>query len=235
MRDEEFALGGVESYHQLGLPFGDEAPQGISFLRHGARRYTERQGLTPYDPSGLSELQADPQFQTKVADKYLGAPVGGHRVQQAFSAFRDETNQQYDYLTKPRTQGGLGVTVEAVDKDPYASHMDMVNDLHNNRRLKVLSTESTGGHPFLSNEENDRFRAVHDAFGHGATGRSFSRHGEEAAFHSHAQMYSSRARPAMAAETRGQNSVFNFRYYGSQFPEQKMALLPDWASGSRIK
>jgi hypothetical protein len=93
-----------------------------------------------------------------------------------------------------------------------------------------LSTEATGPHHIFSDQENDRFRAVHDVFGHAATGRGFSRHGEEAAFLSHRQMFSKRALPALASETRGQNSYLNYGPGG--FPEQetKPIGLPPFAS-----
>jgi hypothetical protein len=88
----------------------------------------------------------------------------------------------------------------------------------------VLSTKTTGGHPFFSDDENDMFRAVHDVFGHAGTGRGFDRHGEEAAYQSHASMYSPLARMALATETRGQNAALITG--GGQFAEQKVALLP---------
>ncbi len=91
--------------------------------------------------------------------------------------------------------------------------------------LKVLSTESTGAHPLFSNAQNDKFRAVHDYFGHAATGRGFGQDGEEAAWVHHSQMFTEKARGALTTETRGQNSFFNNR--GKQFADQKVALLPE--------
>ena len=128
-------------------------------------------------------------------------------------------------MTRPKTKGGLGVTVEVTKEDPYAKAADMMKDA-NQGRFKVFSTASTGEHPFFSNDENDMFRAVHDYFGHAATGRGFDPHGEEAAFRSHFAMFSPRARPAMATETRGQNSVLNYGDKKGAFPEQKVATLP---------
>lgn len=233
-RDAHFEMGHVESKpEQLSFALGQ--PQtGVSFLRHGARRFAARRGAS-YSSEGLEGVQSDPEFQTRVAQAYESAPVNTHRVKKAYRAFADETRQQYDYLTRPRHQGGLGVLVEVSDEDPYKHHDEMAGDIMANRRLKVLSSASTGGHPFLSQEENNMFRAVHDAFGHAAIGRSFSRHGEEAAYHSHRQMYSPTAQRALASETRGQNSSFIYRNYGRKFPEQKLVDLPDWATRSRIR
>ena len=98
-----------------------------------------------------------------------------------------------------------------------------------------MATESTGGHHFFTNEENDKFRAVHDTFGHAAIGRGFSRHGEEAAFLSHRQMFPPEAHAALTSETRGQNSFLNYGPTGD-FPDQspgtKLIGLPSWASAT---
>lgn len=233
-RSDLFELGHVESKpEQLSFALG-QPPAGVSFLRHGARRFAARQGAS-YSSEGLEDIQSDPQFQTRVAQAYENAPTDTHRVKKAYRAFADETRAQYDYLTRPRWGGGLGVSVEVSEADPYKTPDEMQADIKSNRRLRVLSSASTGGHPFLSDEENDMFRAVHDAFGHAAIGRSFSRHGEEAAYHSHRQMYTPDAQRALASETRGQNSSFIYRYYGRQFPEQRLVDLPDWATRSRIR
>ena len=98
-----------------------------------------------------------------------------------------------------------------------------MDDVNNRRTLKVLGTRVTGGHPFFSDDENDMFRAVHDFFGHAATGRSFDRHGEQAAYLAHSQMFSPAARPALTTETKGQNSSL---ILNGHFPDQKLAVLP---------
>jgi hypothetical protein len=89
-------------------------------------------------------------------------------------------------------------------------------------------------HPLLSAEENDMFRAVHDFFGHAASGRGVAQNGEEAAWVSHSQMFSTEARKAMTTETRGQNSWSNTEGFGvdpitkeQRFAQQKVGFLPD--------
>lgn len=236
MRDPHFVHGALEHHppEQLAFHF-PERTQGVSFLRGGAMRYAARRGMQ-WSGEGLSDLQSDPQFQTKVGQAYEHAQVvPSHRVRRAYEAMRDETHAQFDYLTRPRHQGGLGVSVEFTDHDPYEHHHHMQQDILKNRRLKVYATgtEASGSHPFFTNEENDKFRAVHDAFGHAAIGRSFTRHGEEAAYHSHAQMYSPAAREALTAETRGQNSAMIYGRNPGQFPEQKAVVLPSWTNRQR--
>jgi len=104
------------------------------------------------------------------------------------------------------------------------------------------------GRPLLV---NDVFRGVHDFFGHSVRGNSFGPIGEENAWAEHASMYSPLARRAMTTETRGQNSWVNFGPHmrnaetgivlkpGDEgyltvterpFGEQKVTLLPEWAS-----
>ena len=67
----------------------------------------------------------------------------------------------------------------------------MRTDLAQNRRIKTYATDAPGSSPnvALTNEQNDQFRAAHEVFGHAGVGSSFSRHGEEIAYQSHAQMF----------------------------------------------
>lgn len=235
-RDDHFALGAAS--HQMELPFPAQPHPGVSFLRHGARRYAARHGLE-YSAEGLRDMQADPTFQHRVARSFERTTVHpqDHRVKKAYAALAHEVGLQYDYLTKPRHQGGLGVEVSYHAEDPYKSHQDMQHDIHKNRRLKVFASASTGGapHDLMDEDTNDKFRAVHDAFGHAATGRGFTRHGEEAAYHSHMQMFTDVARPAMATETRLQNSVLNYGSKPGTFPAQKAIIAPAWATKNRVQ
>jgi hypothetical protein len=118
------------------------------------------------------------------------------------------------------------VTVRVTDTDPYPDAAAMIDDL-DHHKLNVFATAATdNSHPYLSDAENDKFRAVHDAFGHAAIGRSFDGHGEEAAWLKHSGMYSQLARRALTTETRGQSCTMLFHHRGVRFAEQKAALLP---------
>lgn len=117
----------------------------------------------------------------------------------AWATLADVVHAQYAELADVLN---LGV----VDVDPYASAADMRADVERGRLL-VLATDP-GSHPVWSDETNDRFRAVHDALGHAATGTGFDRYGEETAYRSHAEtMPSEVALAALACETRGQNAA----------------------------
>ncbi|MEV6373577.1 hypothetical protein [Micromonospora musae] len=179
-------------------------------------------------------MRFDPVVGAAIADAYMAAPVRDPRAYAAYAAFCRETVQQYHRLIGRVEFGGLGVAVRIVDEDPYADVESMVDDLQQ-RRLKVWASAASGNpHPYLSDGENDMFRAVHDAFGHAASGRGFDRHGEEAAWLKHCSMYSPLALRAMTTETRGQNCAQIFHFGAGSFPEQKAALLPRSFSDPRL-
>ena len=198
-----------------------------------ARRFARQQGLDWSAPN--RQLQVDPQrghAQNLAYQQAQQAPTEAPGIRESYAVMREHVSKQFDYMTRPRAQGGMGFQVEFTDTDPYPTPGDMARDV-NQRRIKALKTETTGGHEFFTNEENDKFRAVHDVFGHAAIGRGFSRHGEEAAWESHRQMFPPEAHAALTSETRGQNSFLNFSGKG-EFPDQgpgsKLVGLPDWAN-----
>lgn len=179
-------------------------------------------------------MRLDPAVGAAIADAYMAAPVRDERAFAAYAAFCRETVRQYHFLVGRVEFGGLGVTVRIVDEDPYADVESMVADVRRHRLKVWSSAASANPHPYLSDGENDMFRAVHDVFGHAASGRGFDRHGEEAAWLKHSTMYSPLARRALTTETRGQNCALNFRYGGDRFPAQKVALLPRPFSDPRL-
>jgi hypothetical protein len=195
--------------------------------RQGASAYAGMTGMSDPHDGRTDYLNAHrtPESVRAVAQYYANLPMHDPGATKNFDAYRDEINRQHDFLTNH-----MGVRTEVTDHDPYSDVHDMLNDLNNNKRIQVLGTHVTGGHPYLDDATNDKFRAVHDVFGHAATGRSFDRHGEQAAFLAHSQMFSPQARPALATETKGQNSSL---IHGGAFPVQKTALLhPQFYSGN---
>lgn len=201
----------------------------VTYVRDGARRYCSG-SVDSTLPNAYERVRLDPVVGAAIAEAYMAAPVRDDRAYGAYAAFCRETVQQYDFLVGRVEFGGLGLSVRIVDEDPYSDVKSMVEDV-GRRRLDVwASAASSNPHPYLTNSENDMFRAVHDVFGHAASGRGFDRHGEEAAWLKHSTMYSPLARRALTTETRGQNCALNFHYRGARFPEQKAALLPRWFS-----
>jgi hypothetical protein len=180
----------------------------------------KREWMAAHDlgqPSDLSTVRQGKEFSRCVALAYAAMPNTPRdpAVVRAYAAFVRETETQYAHLVRS------GIQVVVSTADPYATTAELVEDV-NRGRLLVFAT-SEGEHPLMSAEENDLFRAVHDCFGHCATGRTFDRHGEEAAYRSHAEMYSPLARRALASETRGQNAAL---IWTGEFQAQKAGLLP---------
>lgn len=201
-------------------------------MRQGVRRF-RAEGTDRAASFAYARVRLDPVLGAAIADAYLAAPVRDERAYHAYAAFCRETVRQYHFMVGREEFGGLGVTVRIVDEDPYPDVESMLDDVRR-RRIKVWASAASGNpHPYLSDGENDMFRAVHDVFGHAASGRGFDRHGEEAAWLKHSTMYSSLARRAMTTETRGQNCARVFRC-GGRFPEQKAVLLPLSFSDPRL-
>jgi hypothetical protein len=144
----------------------------------------------------------------------------------AYKALAEETLAQYEKIVS------YGYEMEINDTEPYSSSKEMIEDLRNNKRMRVFSTESGYGEKGITAKErksdprlavtkfkdvngypllvNDIFRFVHDFFGHAKLGNGFGAIGEENAWNIHSKMYSPLAKRAMTTETRGQNSWVNF-------------------------
>ena len=196
----------------------DPALRPVPLAVEGARAYSAAAGLDDPHREPYGHIETNPGRIRRLAQAYHALPMDDPGAHAAFADMAAQVHRQYDHLTNR-----MGVRVEAVDYDPYENHLQMADDLENNRHLAVLSTRATGPHGFFDDETNDEFRAVHDAFGHAATGRSFDRHGEEAAWLAHSRMFHGAARQAMTTETRGQNSTL---IATGNFAPQKTALLP---------
>lgn len=198
----------------------------VEFLAAGARRFGKSIG-SQIPRIDYRRVRLDPTLGQWISDAYMTAMPWQARALPAYRALRRETIRQFRFLISPADRNGLGVTVEIVDHDPYDSGTSAAEDLMA-RRLKVYSSTVTGNpHPFLTDHENNMLRAVHDAFGHAASGCGFDRDGEEAAWLKHSFLYSALARKALATETRGQSCAQSFHYGGRRFPEQKLILLPE--------
>ena len=185
--------------------------------RRGAKEYSNRNNIPQDETIDYKNLKANKERATKIAEDYDKLPTFDEKSIPKYKALAAEVEKQYDYMVNE-----LGIKVEFVDKDPYKNSKEMFNDVSAGN-LKVLKTSTTGSHPYFTDEQNDKFRAIHDFFGHAATGRGFGQHGEEAAWVHHSQMFSKDAQAALTTETRGQNSWY---HTNGKFAEQKTAILP---------
>jgi len=216
-------------------PVGDYAK--VRDVARGARDYARSQGFDYKAAREFAGVRADPNNIAAIGNavrRQQDTPAHiSPQMHESYAALTEHINRQYDFMTRSKDEGGMGISVEVSPEDPYPSMKEARNDVTKNKRLKVLATSTTsqninqGSNPALTPEVNDRFRAVHDMFGHLAIGRSTDRHGEEAAVQHHAQMFPQQAHAALFSELRGQNSAVVF---SGQFPRDKPYDLPDWAS-----
>jgi hypothetical protein len=186
-----------------------------------AEQYLGR-SLTAHDP-----VKVDPARGKRIAEAYEALPVKDEAARASYAKFAEEIEAQYRLVV----ESGV-VKFDFTEGDPYPNSEAMRADIRDNHRLRVY----TGGedHPFLTREQNNRFRAVHDLFGHAMRGFQFGPSGEENAWMEHSKMFSREAQPAMTTETRGQNSWFNYSPDNEgkppaarAFAVQKAALLPE--------
>lgn len=218
------------SHRVLGGQFDLGSPSPVPVAASGRQTWARDTGRTVTHPSGLTNVVATPSVTQRIGEAYDQLPHYDEAAVPAFNQLAKETAAQFKFMTTARSRGGMGIHAEVVRHDPYSGPQEMFHDLRENNRIQVYGTgtEESGHHPLMTDEQNDMFRAVHDVFGHAGTGRGFDRHGEEAAYLSHSQMFSGLARRAMATETRGQNSWLVAKGNGN-FGPQKVAILPKWA------
>lgn len=176
------------------------------------------------------KIEADRVRGPQIGRMYMDAsPFITSLARVAYRQFADQVTDQYRRMVQDH-----GVSVQFQPEDPYVGYEEMIYDVNVHGRLKIYQTSEDQRHPLLGCHANDLFRAVHDFYGHHGAGNgpsvSFSRHGEEAAWVRHSQMFTGLARRAMTSETRGQNSAFIWINDGRSFPAQKAILLPDWVS-----
>jgi hypothetical protein len=197
-----------------------------------AKDVTEKNGVVYSPQYKYAEIDLDRAKRlAKAYDKMANNP-SDPKVKKAYDKMIEETMAQYEALRKK----GYKFDFMPESGDIYGNPRNAINDLIINKRMSVFPTEQGFGGPSAaqaleanpllmrigekwSGKEvtaNDVFRAVHDAFGHAKHGVGFRARGEENAFQSHARMYSPEALPAVASETRGQNSWVNYGPYGAK-------------------
>ena len=185
-----------------------------------AKQYMESIGQ-PYRTT-IPITQVNKSFMRGLAMTYEGIPdsYDDPEVIEAYEALIEETEAQFLAIR------AAGYVVEIDNDDPYSSSYHMIEDLRNNKRLKIFSTESGFGNEPITEDQrrknlllrqtehtdingqpllaNDLFRFVHDFFGHAVKGNGFGPIGEENAWSSHSMMYGPIAVKAMTTEARGQ-------------------------------
>jgi len=110
------------------------------------------------------------------------------------------------------------INVIFVDDDPYKNHSEIVNDIKNNRTLKIWKGASDL-HLFFSPIQNWVFRTVHDYF-HDIG--EFNLRGEYKVYNRQIKLAKNKAIPALFTEIIGQIS---YAIITDGFPEQKVAKM----------
>ena len=123
----------------------------------------------------------------------------------------------------------------------------MVEDVKNNNHMYVSSIDQRYGEGEIVSEDvqnnpmlrltdeyisgrqarvDDILRLVHNCFGHVKEGFNFTDSGKDAAYASHAVMFSPLARVALATETRGQNSSATLSRSKRGLSEETSVVVP---------
>lgn len=201
------------------------------FAHKAAHEYTKANLNKPYAPIENSESSllkqapigkafelaatGHPEYKRAVFEAYqkhlpeaMHAKDYDELLAQAYRQLAHETKKQFHSLP-------VATSYHRNGEGNYGSSKEMLGDIYNNKHLSVFQ----GGdpHEFLHEVDpktglntNEMFRAIHDFYGHAVHGNEFGPKGEEKAFAAHSGMFSPLAQAAMAAETRGQNSVVNY-------------------------
>lgn len=225
-------------------------------LRAVAHAYAAATGR-PYTPSARY-ARVNPTHAREYAQAYdeMADEPSERLTARSWAQMGDETLDQLAALD----EAGYKFEFPRRGEDPYAATPRLaLADLRDNKHMYVLPTEDAygsltpadeknpllkpvrgmshmfGGAPFV---QNDAFRAVHDALGHGPIGAGFRAAGEENAFRHHAALYSDLARLALTAETRGQNSWVNYGPFAQSnkgasakdttYAVQKSGVMPEF-------
>lgn len=221
-----------------GVYHSGEPESDLEMIRRGATPLDLKEAANDYNKANkLPEVQpgkVDKNPRAKdISDAYekMKHDPEDPAVKKSYDALIDDVKKQWKYA-----QDKMGIKFEPTPKDPYKSEKEMMDDINENKRLKVFTggQELNEGHPLAKVDPNTgesyntMFRAVHDLFGHGVQAHDFSEPGEESAWNVHRQMMSPEAVPAMTTETRGQTSwFFNHGDTPGEFAEQKAGLLPE--------
>ena len=205
-----------------------------------------------YDHEYMPPL--DPESGTAIARAFEEAPdifdpatdpAYVEAVKDSYAQFGREIQAQWDDLAAK----GMRFEPAPAGVDPYTSRPGQAPDIEAVRadiqqNQHMYFFQGGDDHPLIGSATadetgltlNDKFRAIHDYYGHLKEGMEFGPRGEENAAFLHSLMFSPKARGAMLMETRGQNNWGNYYTAGVreglapfQFAQQKPGILPEWA------
>lgn len=141
----------------------------------------------------------------------------------SYEAFCKETDAQWELINEV-----VHVEPWTGAKQAYSRPALLWQDVHENRHLYFYTGDHP--HPIMTPTQVQRFRAVHDFFGHCIDRHNgFDANGEERTWFIQRQMYSKSAQAALATETRGRNCWVNFALDHASIPFGKRVRAPQKA------
>ena len=150
--------------------------------------------------------------QWEILYRYQSADTVEKRHVYAWKALAEETTRLYEALPKD-------LRVRFSPGQPYATAADLHRVI--STRDLVISTDNNF-HPVWTCEENLRFRAVHDWYGHILTGYDFTLDGEMGAYQATSELHTPCAKHALFTEVYVQ--ALYYTVFG-HFGEQKVTLI----------
>lgn len=105
------------------------------------------------------------------------------------------------------------------EKDPYESSKEMREHVQETGKVKIYTVSN--GHPFLSQESNNRFRAVHDVWSHCVCGCPFTFEGEYTAYIEQRKYYPKSVWNVLFSEIPAQTCAY---YYVGSFDFKQRAI-----------
>lgn len=183
----------------------------VDYIKDGLEQWRDDHGLPQpqVDPLTVPAPLAKGEI---VAETFEKLPDRGNdpEVKAAYDDFKAQTNEMWNYMTKPEKEGGLGIKIDFAPNEkgnPYPTAAAQAEDLRENHHMTTQSGLGGEHSETMSTEEYDRFRAVHDVFGHAGSGAGFDRHGEYETYLVHQSMYTGAGARAMATEYHGSNTA----------------------------
>lgn len=159
-----------------------------------------------------------------IAKAYAAAPIYDPNAAPAWQELAQDSMRRAEEI-------GKHIKIDVVDDpEPYKSHKEMLDDIHNNKHFYVSRAHSE--HPVWSTDQNVAFRICHDVLGHAVAGGDFGWAGENAACGAHFPLLSPAAQKALFTECIGQTA------YGSHYRDfgpQKVAFLDDFIEPAQAK
>lgn len=153
------------------------------------------------------------EYASRVSEAYLARPSSEPGLTSSWASLIRHVEKMFGQIQ-------TRIKIEFVEEDPYRDEQDLFKDIEQNKRLQVYTGFSD--HPIWTQEQNLKFRAVHDYLSHQAGKHSFGLKGEIAAYNQHVKTAPKDALVALFTEVVGQACV---KIVTGAFPEQKITRL----------